>query len=61
MDNFKTNLKDIERKLDIVLELFDDFKGFFKVMGWIGKLTVWTAKVGAILVAAWAIFEGHVK
>ena len=61
MDTFENNLKSIEGKIDRVLELHDDFKGFFKVMGFIGKFTVWATKISVFLGAVWLIIRDHVK
>ncbi len=61
MDTFETNLNSIEHKLDRVLELHDDFKGFFKVMGFIGKFAVWATKISIFLGAVWLIIRDHIK
>lgn len=53
MDALDTSIKDALDKLDTILELFNSFEGFFKVMGWIGKGAVWIAKIGAIVGGAW--------
>lgn len=61
MDTFENNLKNIERKLDIVLEFFDSFEGFFRVMGWIGKLAVWATKISIFLGGVWLVVKDHIK
>ena len=61
MDTFEANLESIEEKIDTILKLFDDFKGFFKVMGWIAKLVVWTTKISILLGAVWLIIKDHIK
>lgn len=61
LDSGELRMGTIESKIDMLLDLHDDFKGFFRVMGWIGKATVWTAKVGAFIGAAWLIIKDHLK
>lgn len=61
MDTQDDSLKDIINKLDTILTLHDNFEGFFKVMGWIGKGAVWTVKVGAIFGAIWLFVKDHIK
>jgi len=53
MDDFDTSIKDAIEKLDEILVFFATFEGFFKVMGWIGKGTVWVTKIGAVLGGIW--------
>lgn len=61
MDTQDESLKDIIDKLDTILTLHNNFEGFFRVMGWIGKGAVWVAKVGAIAGAAWLVIKDHIK
>ena len=55
------SLKIIEGKIDNILELFANLEGFFKVMGWIGRLAAWTAKISAVLIALWFFLKDHIK
>lgn len=61
MTALEDSLKTIEVKLDTILTLFNNFEGFFKVMGWIGKGAVWSAKIGAVFIALWLFLKDHIK
>ena len=50
----------IEKKLDEVYEIVAAAKGFFKVLGVIGKCVKWLMLMGGAITAAWAAFT-HTK
>lgn len=56
--------KDFNELRDEVTEFLDIFrasKGFFKVLGWIGKFVKWVVSIGLAIGAVWAMVKGFGK
>ena len=61
MDTLEQTMESIEGKIDTVLEFHNNFAGFFKVMGWIGKAAVWGTKISAFVLAMWYLLKDYIK
>lgn len=60
LEDGSRRMERIEKKLDEVYEIVAAAKGFFKVLGVIGKVVKWLMLMGGAVAAAWAAFT-HAK
>lgn len=58
--DIEAQLATLQEKLDEIYEIVAAAKGFFKVLGVIGKAVKWMLVVGGAIGAAWAAFTHKV-
>jgi len=51
-------VKRIDESTAEIVEIFKALKGWFRVVGWFGKLIEWSVKIGAGLAAVWVVLIG---
>lgn len=63
MADLDENVKSLEGKIDTLLDVFDAFKGAFRVLGWLAIAAKWVIYIGSLLAMVWGVlhFGGHVK
>jgi len=57
MERIETDVAVMKGQVAEVYEILSAAKGFFKVLGWIGKAVKWAVGVGTAFIALWALFK----